>query len=323
LFFSEAPLRRTPHVVGLSAIGLGLILVTALVIGPLARGSRAWVGNDIRATGSAPLLRHAGLHLPLCEAHLNGHGPYRLLLDSGAGDLLVVRADVADEIGLKASGKGEVYGLGGSAQLSFGAITSLQIGSIECGRVRTGFGPVEASPLLMLMDGVLGLGVFAKGRVTLDLADERIVLEESSGSPGAGTALDVRVTMTKHVVTDVRPGGHAAVAMLDTGAQSGVISPRWMKRHFPQREVINTHLSLFGFGDEARTMDAIAVGVLELAGRRADFAAVASSDLDTGIGSALDGPLDAIIGMNWLGQARTITVDYPAQRAWIEWIEER
>lgn len=154
------------------------------------------------------------------SAHINGSGPYRFVVDTGA-DRTVLAADVAADLGLLHGERVMMEGVVRAVATETVAIDELSFGSITCRRLA-----VPILPRAMLQsDGYLGLDTLDGHRVTFDFKHHTLQVSKprsrfsdfwvrnsearihTSGSSGHLRAVDCTVD------------GVAAAAFIDTGAE--------------------------------------------------------------------------------------------------------
>jgi Aspartyl protease len=99
------------------------------------------------------------------EARLNGHGPFRLLLDTGAG-AVTISADVAQQLGLHVTDAGEGQGVGEKImRASQAQIAQVQIGAWALVDLDSHVMDLSDGPQVFgarPFDGVIGLPVFER-----------------------------------------------------------------------------------------------------------------------------------------------------------------
>lgn len=152
---------------------------------------------------------------------INGRGPYRLVLDTGASHSAIV-AQVANSLGIPVADANlvRVSGVTGSAVVPTIAIRRMEVGDLS----------VDSTSLPIVADvfggaqGVLGTeGLFDK-RILIDFGKDRVVISRSRGEldkKGFAT-VPLRQLREHLLVLDVRVGGVRAKAIIDTGAQVSI-----------------------------------------------------------------------------------------------------
>ncbi len=114
--------------------------------------------------------------------YLNGKGPFRMVLDTGASHSAVI-AEVAADLGLPSSGAMTLHGVTGSAIVPFITVNTFVVGDME-----------EQSKLLPIVpdalgsaDGVLGMESLEGKRIAIDFMNDKIAITHSQGArAGAG-----------------------------------------------------------------------------------------------------------------------------------------
>ena len=152
---------------------------------------------------------------------LNGRGPYRLVLDTGASDSAII-APVAAALGLTPDSSHAVLlrGVAGSAIVPTVRVDSLTVGDLELASVTL---PIIADALGGA-EGVLGASGLADKRIEIDFLHDRIAIARSHGqsAPIGFVTLPMERTgpgllMVRGSVEQVR-----VHAVIDTGAQRSI-----------------------------------------------------------------------------------------------------
>jgi predicted aspartyl protease len=152
---------------------------------------------------------------------INGKGPFRLVLDTGASRSAVIPR-VAENLGLpaQASSSIRVRGFTGTA-----VVPAIQIERMEVGDLL-----IHSTVLPIIADvfggaeGVLGSEGLMDKRIFIDFARDRIVISRSHRERArfGFRAIPLKLTQMGLLVADVRVGSIRAKAIIDTGAQRTV-----------------------------------------------------------------------------------------------------
>ncbi len=152
---------------------------------------------------------------------INGRGPYRLVLDTGATHSAIV-AQVANSLGISvaASTPVRVTGVTGSAVVPTVVVDRLQVGDLA----------VDSTSLPVVADvfggaqGVLGTEGLSDKRILIDFGHDRVVISRSRGElERSGFATLPLHQLREHLLAlDVHVGSVRAKAVLDTGAQVSI-----------------------------------------------------------------------------------------------------
>lgn len=165
--------------------------------------------------------------LPVAHVSVEGHGPFRFIIDTGASSTAVLPAlHAALPVRLKAAAKQNLHGAGGAQTVDLLQLDRLGVG----GRLEKGLrafnlpdGPVNQ----MGVHGVLGADVLARYELEMDVPGRRWSLREpaearSAGGPFVAVPFDLDDANAPRftVLVDGKP----IAAMLDTGARGTIIN---------------------------------------------------------------------------------------------------
>lgn len=278
--------------------------------------------NQITNFGSAAMPLMPLINLPGCMATINGHGPYRMIFDTGGSITLSLDQQVADEIGIKSVAQASIRGVSGKDISGQAVVEELRIGPITCKHVMTRtFGLREQ--IFNAADGIIGTGIFAEARLTLNFEHARMVVAPSSAKPADGTAVDIRIIGDAKLIMPVTLHGEHAIALLDSGASLVAYSPSRLKRLFPDQPVTKLQGAGMGIGGGQGPTIRIGKGVdLVFADRKYEnYSGLGLDVLDTLLSPILGVQTDALIGMPVFREMRSWTVDFPRCKMWVDWLE--
>ena len=149
---------------------------------------------------------------------INGKGPYRLVLDTGANSAALVPS-VAHSLGIpiKESRQVQLHGVTGSAVVPMITLDTLEVGDllIEDANV-----PIVAD-VFGGAEGVIGAKGLADKRIFIDFRNDQIRIEQSKGqvTPFGFTRVPLTLTRGQLLLMDIRIGSIRTHAIIDTGAQ--------------------------------------------------------------------------------------------------------
>ncbi len=246
------------------------------------------------------------------EAMINGRGPYRFVVDTGA-DRSVVSDDVAKALTLPADEEMIVEGIARSM-----TAPSVRLDRLEIGRVVMTDLVLPTLPRSWLGgDGYLGLDVIDRQAVTFDFQNHRLHVAPSdqitNWLPLADGAV-VRVNGSKGRLTAVNctVDGLKAYAFIDSGAEISIgnvalfnLLAREGGKYF--NDNIVQLLGVTGGAAQGRIMkiEAIKLGSIRFA-----HSALVISDLPIFGLWGLEHKPALFIGMNFLRQTSSVTIDY-------------
>ncbi|MEZ5457858.1 MAG: retropepsin-like aspartic protease [Steroidobacteraceae bacterium] len=160
---------------------------------------------------------------------LDGKGPYRLVLDTGANRSVIVDR-VAAELGdaVKTDRKIRVLGVTGSAVVPVVRVGSMEIGDLMLAPVNLPIVP----DVFGGADGILGNEGLRDKRIVIDFKRDLITVRFSKRErPGPGFQTLRIAFRHNHLITfDVMVGRVRARAILDTGARRRSATPRCSTR---------------------------------------------------------------------------------------------
>jgi predicted aspartyl protease len=152
---------------------------------------------------------------------INGKGPYRLVLDTGATSSAIIPS-VVDSLGipLQESQKLRLNGVTGAAMVSYVMADQLEVGELLMLDVRL---PVVPD-VFGGAEGVLGANGFQDKRIVIDFGKDLIRISRSQGQRAAEgyTRVPLMFNRLQLPMFDVRIGTVRTKAVLDTGAQQTI-----------------------------------------------------------------------------------------------------
>jgi predicted aspartyl protease len=158
---------------------------------------------------------------PTAPVTLNGKGPFRFRVDTGA-TASVITQNLVDEIGAPIEGQQLVHGTTGDAMLSFARVDRLTVGSVTKRRL-----PVSVVPsgTLPRIDGILGADVFAGQLLVFDIREKRVQLADpQTVRPVTSRARNMFLRNDLMAEVEGRVGRIAVRLMLDTGADFCIVN---------------------------------------------------------------------------------------------------
>lgn len=185
---------------------------------PVSKISPATIDDSLEITGETIDARQIKTRMTV-GVMVNGKGPYRFLIDSGA-DRSVIGSALARNIGLAPAGAVTLHDIAGSSRVETVRIESLQVGSSEM------FG-IEA-PALMEHDlgaqGLVGIDALSEHRLSLDFVADTVTIQDPRRPERTiGGSDEIVVTAQRRkgqlILTEARIGKNNLNAVIDTGAQ--------------------------------------------------------------------------------------------------------
>src|SRR5579872_5953097 len=239
---------------------------------------------------------------------INGRGPFRLVLDTGASDSAIT-APVAGALGLTPDTSHAVLvrGVAGSAIAPTVHVDSLTVGDLELESVTL---PIIADALGGA-DGILGTGGLADKRIDIDFLHDRISIARSHGRAAALGFVNLLLERSAPGLLMVR-GSVDRVrvhAVIDTGAQR-TIGNEALRAALVSRHAQGTPDQIFDVtaavqGGEMFVSPPIVIGGIEIRGAQITYGEVRIFEH-----WHLTHEPALLIGMDALGLLDALVIDY-------------
>lgn len=151
---------------------------------------------------------------------VNGRGPYRFIIDTGANRSAVAR-HLAEELGLAEVAMGQVHTINESALTSLVNISSVEYAGVTFNNIQA---PVIDGPVLAGEDGLLGVDGLSGKRLVLDFDNNCVEISPSRGARRLHGWTDVRgeLRFGHLVLINGYVRGTRVNVLLDTGSSSSL-----------------------------------------------------------------------------------------------------
>lgn len=247
---------------------------------------------------------------------INGKGPYRFLVDTGA-DGSLVSSRLVRALGLVADGTPEeqVQGTTGIEQMPCVTIDTLRIGAITKHNVRM---PVSGSPVMTGLDGILGMAGFGEVRVMVDFQHNKVAIDRTSrGLPS--DFLDIRAERTSGglLVIPARVGGVEVAAVLDTGATETMGNAALREALLRDAARNATQARIYGVTRQVSNGGIAHSPTVYIGAAEIRNLGIVYSDIPIFKIWHLDSQPALIIGMNALGVVDALVLDYPRSTVYL------
>lgn len=200
--------KRLPTAGAVAAILLAAPVSLSAQDGPAA----AVEPSASAATVQAGRDRHERMTVPVT---INGQGPYRFLVDTGA-QATVVTARVTDALGLVPSGKAVLVAMASRSLVETVALDGLEF----AGRRFAGLTTALLRGQHVGADGIIGLDSLQDLRVVMDFRSDAITVSDAHAGDRAGYEIVVRARrkLGQMIITDARVDGVRTAVVIDTGS---------------------------------------------------------------------------------------------------------
>ena len=248
--------------------------------------------------------------------YLNGKGPFRLVLDTGASRSAVIPA-VAEKLGLEAQTGRQVRvrGVSGTAMVPLLRVDQMDIGDLL---LKPALLPIVAD-VFGGADGVLGNEGLQDKRIAIDFRRDLITVKRSKREPpGEGfRTLPINLLRGYLPAVDVRIGKVRTIAIIDTGSPQSlgnVALREALQRHpedLPKAEVVGVTLDV-EYADRVR-MPTIYMDDIIIRGAVMSF-----GDVYIFQHWKLTREPAILLGMDVLGVPEQLIIDYRARQLHIK-----
>jgi predicted aspartyl protease len=240
--------------------------------------------------------------------YLNGQGPFRLVLDTGASNSAVI-AQVAAELGLPLDGAMMLHGVTGSATVGFVTVNTFVVGDMESHDRRLPLVP----DALGGAEGVLGIESLNDKRIYIDFMHDKITIMHSHGQHAEEGYSIIPLTRTANGLLMARAyvRGIRVNAIIDTGAQATVANPALLAALRAKRSYADMKPSLItGATDAVQTGQDTAMPPVSLGTVTINSAFITFCDLDIFERWHMTAEPAMLIGIDTLGLLDRMVIDY-------------
>ncbi len=240
---------------------------------------------------------------------IDGKGPYRLVLDTGASrSAITARAAQALGIAPTTDGATLVTGFTGSA-----TVPSIHVERLEVGDLL--IGPTDLPVLADVFggaEGVLGIEGLQNKRIYADFTRDRLEIARSHGERARRdfTVVPLRVIKGGLLVADVRVGTVRAKAIVDTGAQ-GTVGNLMLREALMRHPPLNVkHEDIIGVTLDVQGGDFIPAPDIDFGHMKVKGVQIIFGDMYLFQHWGLTNEPTLTLGMDLLGSFDVLIIDY-------------
>jgi predicted aspartyl protease len=240
--------------------------------------------------------------------HINGQGPFRLVLDTGANRSVVTQA-TAITLGetIETGRPVQLHGVTGKA-----LVPTIQVDSLEVGDLL-----LDESKMPVVQDvfggaeGALGTEGLGDKRIYIDFKNDAISILRSRGQePGPGfRRVPVKLRNGRLLMFEMTLGGVRTKAMLDTGAQT-TIGNNSLREALARRARNSTETQIIGVTLDVATGHAVTAPPVDIGGIKITGMRVTFGDLYIFDAWKLTKEPALLIGMDVIGVFDAVVIDY-------------
>ena len=252
----------------------------------------------------AELDRHRRMTVPVT---INGAGPYRFLVDTGA-QATVVTARVTDALGLVPSGRATLVAMASRTQVDTIVLDGLEFAGRRFNNLTA---PLLRGPDIGV-DGIIGLDSLQDLRVVIDFrADAITVIDAPAGGAGYEIVVRARRKLGQMIITDARIDGVRTAVIIDTGSWHSIGNRALQRKLRAKRgdSVSSTDVAGGILTSESGMLGSLKIGRLGLANLPVSFTdSPAFAALDLADKPAL------ILGIGNLRPFDRVAIDFASRR---------
>jgi predicted aspartyl protease len=164
-----------------SAEFLSIAIALVANVSAICHAQQSETGTDSQPVTVQFDLAHPDKPLILLDIHINGEGPFRFVLDTGAGRTMI-SPQLAEKLGIGAEAgavPGKATGASGSIDVHATTLQSIRAGDATLDELPAGIMDLEiiSKAIETEIDGILGYTFLRQFRVTIDYAAETVTFE--------------------------------------------------------------------------------------------------------------------------------------------------
>src|SRR5262245_24471868 len=241
---------------------------------------------------------------------LNGRGPFRFVVDTGA-NRSVITTQLAAALGLEASHDNSVMlrGVTGATIVPTVSIDRFQTGDL----VQSSLQLPVLETVMSQADGILGMEGFEDKRITVDFVHDRIEIARSlrQRAPVTYLTLPARIRFGRLMVVDCKVGNVRTKAIVDTGAERTLGNMALRQALLRRRNAGNTQAThVIGLSMEEQAAHAIRTPPISMGHAEISNVEVVYGDIDVFRLWELEDRPALLLGMDVLGTLNTLIIDY-------------
>ncbi len=304
-------LGSLPLLIALLAPALAFAAVTASAPAPLI--APATLDDTLEVNGEALKARQLETRMSVA-VEVNGQGPFRFIVDSGA-DRSVIGSALAERLALPAGRAVRLNGMAGSSEVPTVLLDSLGLGQSRV--------PGIAAPALpedyLGAQGLVGIDALAEQRLMLDFEAKTITVEDARRPEPRGGADEIIVVARRRhgqlILTQVSVGRQQLSAVIDTGSEATMGNSALRARVFAGRHPpVPLKIELISVTGERVQADLVILPLVTIGGLTLQNVPVAFADAPPFRLFGLDREPAMLLGTDLLGTFRRVSLDFGRRR---------
>lgn len=271
---------------------------------------RAAVDDALEVTGDSVAARQVRTRMTV-GVMVNGQGPFRFMVDSGA-DRSVVGSALAKRLELPPGPRVTLHDMAGTSR-----IETVRLDRLRVGRNETRDMSVPAlSEDHLGAQGLLGIDALASQRVMLDFDAKTITFQDTRQSVEPAGPNEIVITARRRkgqlIMTEASIGRHDILAVIDSGSEITVGNPALRAALFRSRRarpapIVTTLISVTGATVAA---ELFVVPEIRIGGLKIRNALVAFADVPPFARFGLEKEPAVLLGTDVLESFRRVSLDF-------------
>lgn len=245
----------------------------------------------------------------LAAVEIDGQGPYRFILDTGANSSALA-PQVAEQLRLPPAGEVSVHGVTGTAVVPAVRVETMRAGDVVQSAAIL---PVLPGNIFNGADGILGISGMQEMRIDVDFLHDRVTISRSRGWRATSSFVTIKATLWQGglLLVTGRVGSILTQIIIDTGAERTMgnvpLRQAIVARSRPGEEFATT---VFGATADTETGTYFRAPRISIGSSHLNDQPVTFGDLHVfDLWGLTDVPA-LVIGMDVLGRFERFVVDY-------------
>ena len=250
---------------------------------------------------------------------INGQGPFRLVVDTGASHTTISPA-LAARLGLEINAHPALMlnGVTGAEEVPAVVIDRLQAGDLIIERADV---PIVTSTIMAGADGILGVAGLTRERISVDFRHDRITIVRSHSNDDLSGMLRIpaRRIAGGLLMVEARVGGVSTRAIIDTGAER-TLGNAALRDQLRLRKRIgepNEITSVFGTTTDISAGELQRIPTITLGGASISQVNIVFGEFHIFKVWELDEAPTMLLGMDVLGTVRELIIDYRRREVYV------
>lgn len=279
------------------------------------------MGGNVDDSLFATPTTHDHIGRVVVPVKINGRGPYRFIVDTGANHS-TISPELVRELGLKIDSESLVTldGITGAAQVTYVSIDRLQAGDLTLDDTAL---PVVSAPVMAGADGILGAAGMAEKSLLIDFQRNRVAIASHIESFLRNQQIKIHAARVINglMVLDTTVGGVRTAAVLDTGSERtlGNIALRdalKSNKHLSKGFVAQL-TSVYGATKEIESGEVSRAPTIAVGSLRISDVAVVYGDFHIFKVWDMQAKPAMILGMDVLGTVASLNIDFKNQNVYV------